>query len=225
MIRADLHIHSIVSDGMAHPHDIVRYARRVGLNAISITDHNTFLGAVIASRSYVKDVTVIYGNEVRTEFGDILLLCEDYFEDVSTRFNELIDITRSYNCLLIPAHPLAILRRGMGYYVVKYYVNVWDGVEVFNGASDPLTNILTYRLFEGFPAAKIANSDAHILNAVGTTYTLIESKSNKVEDILEAIRKGMTIPVYNLNSLSLRLQILRITWSIKRFLKQFNFRG
>jgi len=219
MIRADLHIHSIVSDGMAHPHDIVRYAHRIGLNVISVTDHNTFLGAIIASKSCVKDVTVIYGNEVRTEFGDILLLCEDYFKEVSTRFNELIDTARSHNCLLIPAHPLAILRKGMGYYTVRYYMNVWDGVEVFNGASDPLTNVLTYRLFEKLPIAKIANSDAHILNAVGTTYTLIESKSSRVEDILEAIRKGMTTPIYNLNSLSLRLQVLRITWGIKRFLR------
>lgn len=220
MIRADLHIHSLVSDGMAHPYDIVRYARKVGLNVISITDHNTFLGSIIASKLGIRDVTVIYGNEVRTEFGDLLLLCEYYPKDASMDLTELVDLARNYNCLLIPAHPLAILRKGMGYYVIKHYMHLWDGIEIFNGASDPLTNAITYKLFKDLRKAKIANSDAHILDAIGTTYTIVKSKSKRVEDVLEAIRRNLTIPMYNLNSISLRIQVLRIAWSIERFLRR-----
>lgn len=47
----DLHIHSTASDGTFSPAEILREARRLGLSAIAITDHDTVAGAsgVIAS--------------------------------------------------------------------------------------------------------------------------------------------------------------------------------
>ncbi|WP_157952401.1 PHP domain-containing protein [Candidatus Similichlamydia epinepheli] len=39
--KADLHIHSSYSDGALSPTDLIAIAVRVGLNAISITDHDT----------------------------------------------------------------------------------------------------------------------------------------------------------------------------------------
>ena len=40
----DLHMHTIKSDGVLTPAEIVEYAASRGLAAISITDHNTVLG-------------------------------------------------------------------------------------------------------------------------------------------------------------------------------------
>lgn len=39
--RADLHCHSIFSDGELHPNELLKLAKRVGLSAISVTDHDT----------------------------------------------------------------------------------------------------------------------------------------------------------------------------------------
>ena len=40
----DLHIHTNYSDGIFTPEQVVEYASRVGLSAISITDHDTVDG-------------------------------------------------------------------------------------------------------------------------------------------------------------------------------------
>ncbi|MEM4664172.1 MAG: PHP domain-containing protein, partial [Sulfolobales archaeon] len=70
-----MHIHSYVSDGELSPEEIIRYAEFKGLNAISITDHNTFLGSYIALRRKRK-IVIVPGAEFRTELGDMLVLCE-----------------------------------------------------------------------------------------------------------------------------------------------------
>ncbi len=46
--RADLHIHSIYSDGVLPPEEIFEKARKYGLKGISITDHDTIDGCINA---------------------------------------------------------------------------------------------------------------------------------------------------------------------------------
>src|SRR6185503_13361353 len=40
----DLHAHSTASDGSRSPADVIREAKRVGLHAIALTDHDTVSG-------------------------------------------------------------------------------------------------------------------------------------------------------------------------------------
>ncbi len=51
----DLHIHSTASDGTFSPLQILRLARKTGLSAISITDHDTIAGARQISADAVPD--------------------------------------------------------------------------------------------------------------------------------------------------------------------------
>lgn len=44
MIRIDLHIHSIFSDGTCTPMEIARVARRKGISVLALTDHDTLDG-------------------------------------------------------------------------------------------------------------------------------------------------------------------------------------
>lgn len=44
MIRADLHMHSVYSDGLYTPDELCRRARFYGVEALSITDHDTMNG-------------------------------------------------------------------------------------------------------------------------------------------------------------------------------------
>ena len=63
----DLHCHSKLSDGSTSLEDIVFYAKRAGLDALAITDHDTLSGA---SRAQVLGkrygITVIPGVEIST---------------------------------------------------------------------------------------------------------------------------------------------------------------
>ena len=48
--RADLHVHSTHSDGTYTPAQIVELARRSGLAAVALTDHDTLSGIEEAQR-------------------------------------------------------------------------------------------------------------------------------------------------------------------------------
>ena len=80
--RADLHTHTTYSDGALSPHDLVKKAHEVGLNAVAVSDHDN-VGAIDEAIEWGKqyDVEVIPGLELSATFGekDIHLLA--YFFD------------------------------------------------------------------------------------------------------------------------------------------------
>lgn len=49
--RCDLHTHSQASDGMQSPADNVKLAKRKGLSAVALTDHDTVASAAEAQRA------------------------------------------------------------------------------------------------------------------------------------------------------------------------------
>ena len=67
MGRVDLHLHSIYSDGMLSPKELVKRAKEVGLSAISLTDHDNVSGIDEALRYGPKyGIEVIPGVELST---------------------------------------------------------------------------------------------------------------------------------------------------------------
>jgi predicted metal-dependent phosphoesterase TrpH len=79
--RADLHIHSTLSDGLFTPQEIVTRARQAGLTAIAITDHDTTAACEIASKAAGLDIEVIPGVEITAEYRDRELHLLGYFVD------------------------------------------------------------------------------------------------------------------------------------------------
>lgn len=53
-MACDLHIHSTASDGGFTPAEVVRYAHKIGLTCISLTDHDTLFGISEAEREAEK---------------------------------------------------------------------------------------------------------------------------------------------------------------------------
>lgn len=205
-IKADLHIHSYVSDGGMSPRDVVRYAEQLGLEAISVTDHDTFLGSYIASKRRSR-VVIVPGAEFRTEYGDVLVLCEhipvysasklklEKRELRYVRLSSLVDsLVAKENCVTVAAHPFAVVRRGSGR---LFELNYLDCVEVYNSSSDIVTNIYTVYVARN-KMCKIAGSDAHVIEMVGSVHTLVEVGDLSPEEIIEGIRKARTVPCYNL---------------------------
>src|SRR5262245_43410817 len=66
--RADLHVHTTASDGSYTPAQIVDLARRSGLSAVAITDHDTLDGIEPARSVAVGQMEVIAGVEISTAF-------------------------------------------------------------------------------------------------------------------------------------------------------------
>ena len=67
----DLHAHTTASDGSYTPTELVRYAKKKGLSAIAITDHDTIAGVEEASIEGRKlGIRVIPGAELSTRMDD-----------------------------------------------------------------------------------------------------------------------------------------------------------
>lgn len=66
--RADLHIHSTHSDGTYGPAEVVDLARRSGLSAIAITDHDTMTATAEARSAAGEGLEIVAGVEVTTEY-------------------------------------------------------------------------------------------------------------------------------------------------------------
>jgi predicted metal-dependent phosphoesterase TrpH len=78
--RADLHVHTTCSDGLYTPAQIVELARRSGLAAVAITDHDTLDGIPPAQAAAVgSGVEVVAGVEITAEFRDRELHLLGYF--------------------------------------------------------------------------------------------------------------------------------------------------
>jgi predicted metal-dependent phosphoesterase TrpH len=68
----DLHVHSTASDGSRLPADVVDAAKRAGLSAIALTDHDTVAGIDDATRAgQALGVRVVPGIELSAVEGDV----------------------------------------------------------------------------------------------------------------------------------------------------------
>jgi 3',5'-nucleoside bisphosphate phosphatase len=96
----DLHVHSTASDGSRAPADVVEEAKRVGLAAIALTDHDTVAGIAEASAAgATHGVRVVPGVELSAVEGDsethILGLHLADTRDLESRLVVLRDMRRS----------------------------------------------------------------------------------------------------------------------------------
>lgn len=72
LFRADLHCHSVCSDGSATPLELLLLANQVGLSGLSITDHDTieaYTPEILASAEELG-IRLLSGVELSTEFGE-----------------------------------------------------------------------------------------------------------------------------------------------------------
>ena len=140
--RADLHVHTTFSDGSYRPSEVVDLARRSGLLALAVTDHDT-LGGVGPTRAAAAGtgIEVIPGVEITTEFQGREMHLLAYFvdtEDVAlngaladarrqreARFAEMVERLRGCGVELTTAHltarvaPEALGRRHLAEALVK----------------------------------------------------------------------------------------------------------
>ncbi len=82
IMSIDLHIHSTASDGTMSPVEVVKFAKKKGLRAIAITDHDTFEGVPEAMETGHRiGIEVIPGLELSVKFQDTTVHLLGYLFD------------------------------------------------------------------------------------------------------------------------------------------------
>ncbi|MFO7947343.1 MAG: PHP domain-containing protein [Armatimonadota bacterium] len=96
LILLDLHVHSTASDGSQTPQEIVRKAHEIGLDAISITDHDTIAAVAPAQSAAPEGLQVFPGLEISTELDGSEVHILGYFIDCSnTALTEKLAVVRN----------------------------------------------------------------------------------------------------------------------------------
>ncbi|MGD0952713.1 MAG: PHP domain-containing protein [Methanotrichaceae archaeon] len=187
-MKFDLHIHSTYSDGHADVKEIIKAAKRRGLDGMALTDHDTMRG-IPAARRYIKeqklDLILIPGIEVTTSEGHLLVLGVDKAPEKKLSPEETIEIAHDLGGIADVPHPYHPFRHAIG------RIPDADAVEVYN--SKHLFGLANGRAkFEAKRRgmSMVAGSDSHFSDTVGLGVTEIEA--DNVDGVLEAIRAGRT---------------------------------
>ncbi len=199
--RADLHIHSLASDGTAGIAEILaRAAGPAGLDVIAITDHER-IDAAVAAQAIARDrglgVEVIVGEEISTRGGHLLGL---YLSEPIRPWQSLrasIVAVHEQGGLAIPAHPLfpyplcaqgPILRRLLADADPRVRP---DALEAFNPTTLGRAGQRVATFIERHGLAGVGSSDAHAVEAIGQGYTTFVGRS--AEDLRAAILDRLTV--------------------------------
>ena len=180
--RADLHIHTVFSDGLLEPEDAVTYAvTHTNLRVICITDHNTLDGARAtyefwrAQRDVFSQIEVVMGEEITSTKGHILgLFLQETIPPHMTPADTVAAI-HAQNGVAVAAHPFTHLLffsdlQGIGREIADLPL---DAVEVRNSVpseiySNSFTAWFNARHRKHTP---VGGSDCHYLPMLGRTYT------------------------------------------------------
>jgi len=201
--KADLHMHSTYSDGIATIEQILHYVQHyTHLNVIAITDHDVIEGSLRAHDLWEKGsyrFDFIVGEEVSTSEGHLLALFIEKRIRPGLSMEHSINLVHEQGGLAIVAHPLhRFFRHSCQREVLDRIYNsndVWlDGMETWNASfcgiySNRIAMSVNREVY-GWP--EIGNSDAHTLNAIGRGYTWFEGKT--AQDVRTSIQADLTIP-------------------------------
>ena len=189
-VKADLHVHSTYSsDSIITPEDLVFYAKKRGLTAVAVTDHNQVEGArKIAAET---DFLIIPGIEVSSQDGHIVGLNVNEIIPKHLSADETVDRIHRAGGVAIACHPYALFKGSIG----KSVTAKFDAVETINASSFPFRSASSKaeKLAERFSLPRVAGTDAHYGPVIGCAYTLIDAEPN-VDAIVKAIVNGQCQP-------------------------------
>src|SRR5437016_10055232 len=201
--KADLHMHSTYSDGIATIEQILRHAQHhTTLDVIAITDHDVIEGSLRTRDLWARGnyrFDYIVGEEVSTKEGHLLGLFIEKRVPPDLSMERSIDLIHEQGGLAVVAHPLHPLFRHSCQREVldRIYAakDVWlDGIETWNasfcGIYANRQAMSTNRKVYGW--SELGNSDAHTLNAIGRGCTWFEGKNSL--DVRTSIEAGLTAP-------------------------------
>lgn len=193
--KADLHIHSTHSDGLARIPEIMDHvAERTDLKIIAITDHNTIEGALFAkSLEDLYDFEVVVGEEISSKSGHIIGLFLDSPIPKGLSAAETISRINEQDGIAIIPHPFS--NQGVfgpfGESTFGSTINelAFHALEVYNSMPFLVwANRVAARVFAGGQGiAATGGSDAHVLQGIGKGYTVF--RGTTAEDLRASLAR------------------------------------
>jgi predicted metal-dependent phosphoesterase TrpH/glycosyltransferase involved in cell wall biosynthesis len=188
-IHVDLHMHTDHSPDCATSVDtLLDSAKRAGLGAIAITDHNEVSGALEA-RERADGIKVIVAEEVKTaDQGEVIgLFIEEKIPRGMTLEETIAEIRRQGGLVYVP-HPFDRMHSVPDYEHLLTVVEDIDAIEVFNPRvafsafnEEAARFAAKYRIVAG------AGSDSHVAQGLGSVKIKMRDFDGP-EEFLESLR-------------------------------------
>jgi hypothetical protein len=205
VVRAALHTHTRMSDGLLSPMELVLLAKRRHLDVLAVTEHNTIVAALVARAfsGLVNGPVVLVAEEVTTR--DYHLLAYGLHETVTPRLRlrDVLKEVHRQGGVAVAAHPT---KR----YWAAFEPNLaaLDGVEVVHPmAAIPESATSTFRWSDMVAfyeraavkgTAAIGTSDYHAFGGLDRALTFVAvsrwpaDRGERAGLVLSAMRRGDT---------------------------------
>lgn len=191
-IKADLHVHTTYSkDSLITPKDLVYYAKKKGLNAVAVTDHNVLEGSYKIAKE-TKDFLIIPGMEVSSCDGHIVALNVSELVPRGLSAEVTVDRIHKAGGVAIACHPFVLFKGCLKDKVCSTF----DAIEVINARAFPFNRSVkkAQETAQRLGLSRVAGTDAHYGPQIGSGYTVIEAEDPNVEAITKAIVDGNCEP-------------------------------
>ncbi|HEY3333629.1 MAG TPA: PHP-associated domain-containing protein [Candidatus Limnocylindrales bacterium] len=194
--RADLHIHTLASDGTASVAQILDVVAGTGyLDVIAISDHER-IDAGLAARAIAADrglpFEVVVGEEITTRGGHLLGLFLERRVPPLKSLRWSIEAIHDQGGIAVPAHPLVPVHLSAQAWVLRGLLTDDnplvhpDAIETFNPTAIGRyghARSVAFARRHGLP--ELGGSDAHSAAAVGSAWTSYPGRS--ADDLRAAI--------------------------------------
>jgi glycosyltransferase involved in cell wall biosynthesis len=188
-IHVDLHMHTDHSPDCATPVDtLLDTAKRVGLGAIAVTDHNEISGAQEAAQR-ADGIKVIVAEEIKTaDQGEVIgLFLEEKIPRGLTLEETIGEIRRQGGLIYMP-HPFDRMHAIPDYEHLLAVVQDIDAIEVFNPrVAFSAFNEEAARFAAKYRIAAGAGSDSHVAQGLGSVKIRMRDFDGP-DEFLESLR-------------------------------------
>ncbi|MEO6294910.1 MAG: PHP-associated domain-containing protein [Candidatus Limnocylindria bacterium] len=181
--KADMHLHTLYSDGTASVQALMDHIeQRTDLDLVAITDHERIDGALRARELHAAadySFELVLGEEITTRRGHVLALFISERVPALRPLPETLERIHDQGGIAVAAHPMAPLTPSLGRRSLVATQSAGDArhhldaIELMNpsaagrarrGARERLNH-------ETLHLAAVGNSDAHVLDGVGSAWT------------------------------------------------------
>ncbi|MFH1705384.1 MAG: PHP domain-containing protein [Patescibacteria group bacterium] len=204
--KADLHLHTNLSDGLSSPKEIINAAVKAGINVIAITDHNTIKPARITKELALKQkapLEIIIGEEVFTIQGELIgLFLKNKIAHSLDVFKTAEKIKAQGGLAIIPHLKRLFHGYSLGFKEVTELNKrqLIDGLEIYNfWDHNFLLAAGRAKANKKWQLAMIGSSDSHHAMTVGKVYTNFPGKN--ADDLKKALVERKTLAVNRANFL------------------------
>ena len=202
--KADMHLHTLYSDGTAGIEALLDHVQRhTDLDLVAITDHERLDGALRARELHAAgefSFGLVVGEEITTRRGHLLALFIEERIPALRPLEETLERIHDQGGLAIAPHTMAPLTPSLGRRSLlalrhdpdpRHHL---DAIELLNpSAAGRARQLARQRLNQAelnLPA--VGNSDAHVLEHVGTGWTWFPGSS--ADDYRRALAEHATEP-------------------------------